>query len=307
MSSIMTYNPRIDMSNDCTPITLDEVIDAIKRGCLPIHGSTTTETVKDVKLKIDTTTDSAIKSKLKNSLPVFVAAGEFNHRNADGLGKYSHYMIADLDYKTPEAMKTRAEDWEIFKSRPYVRVMFTSPTGGIKLIIYHNNDNKRLHKQLFGQVAAAINSDKWDTSGKDVARACFFSYDPDLYENPDCEMFNFSPMEEVEFNSSTKSTSSVSDTSVSSAPLVLSILSEAEEREAIKRVQSWSNSNFPICKGYRHTHLFMFAQRLCVLGVSKQSALEYLILKYIGIDKGDELTGEEIVRLVENGYNPDFR
>ncbi len=303
----MTFCPHKTAVNDCTPITLEEVIDAIRTGELHLNGSPFSETVKEVKLKIDSTLDPILKDAYKNSLPVFVAAGEFKHRGAGGLGKYSHYMIADLDYKTPEAMRTRAEDWERFKTLPFVRVMFTSPTGGIKLIIYHNNDNKRLHKQLFGQVAAAINSDKWDISGKDVARACFFSYDPDLYENLDCEMFNFSPMEEVEFKGSAKSTSSVGGTSVSPDPLVLPILSEAEEREAIKRVQSWSNSNFPICKGYRHTHLFMFAQRLCVLGVSKQSALEYLILKYIGIDKGDELTGEEIVRLVENGYNPDFR
>ncbi len=302
----MTFCPKLKDPNDCTPITLEVVIDAIRTGALPIDGSSH-ETVKDVKRKIDCTLDPMLKDYYKDSLPLFVAAGEFKHRSADGLEKYSHYMIADLDYKTPEAMKTRAEDWERFKTLPFVRVMFTSPTGGIKLIIYHNNDNPELHKQLFGQVRAVINSDKWDTSGSDVARACFFSYDPDLYENPACEMFNFSPVEEdiLIASPSTASSSSTtsSGTSTSSTPLVLPFLTESEEREAIKKVQSWSNGNFPISRGFRHKHLYMFAQKLCLLGVSQQSALEYLTLKYIGIDKGDELTGAEIVRLVENGYS----
>ncbi|MFR9527529.1 MAG: BT4734/BF3469 family protein [Rikenellaceae bacterium] len=261
-----------------------------------------------MKRKIDCTLDPMLKDCYKDSLPLFVAAGEFKHRSAGGRKKYSHYIIADLDYKTSEAMKTRAEDWERFKTLPFVRVMFTSPTGGIKLIIYHNNDNPELHKQLFGQVRAVINSDKWDTSGSDVARACFFSYDPGLYENPDCEMFNFSPMEEVLIASpTTASSSSTTSSGTSTSSLALPLLTESEEREAIKRVQSWSNSNFPISRGFRHKHLYMFAEKLCLLGVSQQSAVEYLTLKYIGIDKGDELTGAEIVRLVENVYNPDFR
>ncbi|MFI3316777.1 MAG: BT4734/BF3469 family protein [Rikenellaceae bacterium] len=305
---MMTFCPHKTAVSNCTPITLEEVVDAIRTGALPIYGSFR-ETVKDVKRKIDCTLDPTLQDMYKNSLPLFVAAGEFEHRSAGGRKKYSHYIIADLDYKTPEAMKTRAEDWERFKTLPFVRVMFTSPTGGIKLIIYHNNDNPELHKQLFGQVRAVINSDKWDTSGKDVARACFFSYDPDLYENPDCEMFNFSPVEEEVLIASptTASSSSTVSSGTSTSSLVLPLLTETEEREAIKRVQSWSNSNFPIIRGFRHKHLYMFAQKLCFLGVSQQSALEYLTLKYIGIDKGDELTGVEIVRLVENGYNPDFR
>lgn len=292
----MTFCPELKNPNRCTPITLKEVIDAIKTGALPIDGSPK-ERVKDVKRKIDSTNDPMLKDYYKETLPLFVAAGEFDYRNEGGLRSYSQYIIADFDYKTPEDMLSRDADWEVFKTLPYVRVMFTSPKGGIKLIIRHNNDDRAQHKNLMGQIRAAINSNKWDTSGSDPARACFFSYDPDLYENPDCEMFDFEPVKTIVAVAKSTTTS----VSASSTPTI-SILSETEEMQTIKRVQSWSDSNFPICQGYRHSHLFMFAQRLKEEGVSMQSALEYLTLKYIGLDKGDELTGAEILRLVENGY-----
>lgn len=292
----MTFCPRLKVPNDCTPITLEEVIDAIRTGALPIYGSPK-ETVKDLKRKIDNTNDAMLKDMYKDSLPLFVAAGEFNHRSVGGLDKYSQYIIADFDYKTSEDMLSRDADWERFKTLPYVRVMFTSPRGGIKLIIRHNNDDDTQHKNLMSQIKAAINSNKWDSSGSDPSRACFFSYDPDLYENQDCDAFEFEPVTIVVPIVKSPSTS----VSVSSTPAI-SVLSEPDEMQVIKRVQSWSDANFPICRGYRHNHLHMFAQRLKENGVSKQAATEYLILKYIGMDKGDELTGAEIMQLVENGY-----
>ncbi len=302
MSNIMTYNPRINMPNDCTSITLDEVIDAIKKGSLPIHGSTTCETIKDVKLKMDTATDSAIKSKLKDSLPVFVAAGEFSHRSDTKLVKYSEYIVIDLDYETPEEMSERSADWDRLKSFPFVRAMFASPRNGIKVIVRHNSDDSKYHKQLFGQILSVINCDKKDLSGCNISRACYFSYDPDLYENPDCEMFRFSPVEEMVKFTTTAITPSSKPTS--SAPIIPPTLNDKEERQAIKQVQSWSDSNFPICLGARHKHLNMFAKCLQKLGVSQQSAVEYLILKYIGLDSeiGDELSGKEIESVVNYAY-----
>ncbi len=293
---MMTLCPQLKNPNNCTPITLEAVIDAIRTGALTIYDSST-ETVKDVKRKIDCTNDPMLKDMYKESLPLFIAAGEFNHRSAVGLVEYSHYIIADFDYKTPAEMLSRDDDWARFKTLPYVRAMFTSPKGGIKLIIRHNNDDPDQHRNLMSQIRAEINSDKWDSSGSDISRACFFSYDPDLYENPDCEVFDFEPAEEAEVipKSTTKSTSIVTTPTIA-------ILSESEEMQMIKRVQSWSDANFPICRGYRHNHLFMFAKKLMENGVSKQAAMEYLILKYIGMDKGDELTGAEIIQLVENGY-----
>ncbi len=293
---MMTYCPKLKDPNDCTPITLEEVIDAIRTGALPIDGSAS-ETVKDVKRKIDSTNDPMLKDYHKETLPLFVAAGEFNHRSAGGLVEYSQYIIADFDYKMSDERLLRDADWARFKALPYVRAMFTSPKGGIKLIIRHNNENPTQHKSLMSQIRTAINSNKWDTSGSDISRACFFSYDPDLYDNPDCEMFNFEPVKTIVPVVKSTATS----VSVSSTPTI-AILSETEETQVIKRVQSWSDANFPICRGYRHSHLHMFAQRLKENGVSKQAATEYLTLKYIGTDKGDELTGAEIMQLVENGY-----
>lgn len=82
---------------------------------------------------------------------------------------------------------------------------FRSPSGnGLKILIPTSSGIENFDC-AFNQVAEFYKSelgDKIDYSGKDISRLCFFSYDPNLYQNFNCEIFQIRPCPETTENDS---------------------------------------------------------------------------------------------------------
>ena len=134
---------------------------------------------------IQNSTDKAIVNAQKKKLDYFTFSGVFEQRKADGL--ISHSGLICLDYDD-------VENLEKFKSNVYTNaftlIAFVSPSGkGIKLIIGINTTDNKLAWNALNAYFKKITGIEADKSGTDVCRACFVSYDPDIYYNPNAKIF----------------------------------------------------------------------------------------------------------------------
>jgi hypothetical protein len=139
-------------------------------------------------------TDSHEKAKkavkhLKEALLGVLWSGIFSRRGNEYLLQHSGLFCADLDVDAL-AGKDLNEVRAKLQTSPYVFADFLSPTGyGLKVIVCVPPDASK-HEGSFRAVRQHIldlTGVKIDESGKDPARLCFVSADPDAYLNLDAQ------------------------------------------------------------------------------------------------------------------------
>lgn len=128
--------------------------------------------------------NSKNKDEVKSNLPIAVFGGEFEHRSKAGLLKSSGLMILDFDHLIDVNKKK-----EEICSKSYVVACFLSPSGdGLKAVVRipEVKDDEEYKSYYYG-----ITSEfpELDWSGADICRACFYSYDPDIYINREATIF----------------------------------------------------------------------------------------------------------------------
>lgn len=134
---------------------------------------------KDLVNQIRGSDDSEQRNELKKQLWVILWSGKFKERRASELIEYSHLICLDFDHV--DVVKVKSQ----LKVKPYVHACFISPSGdGVKAIIKVSSKNHGGHYKALCKELPGI-----DQSGKDVSRACFGSYDPDIYINPHAEIY----------------------------------------------------------------------------------------------------------------------
>lgn len=122
----------------------------------------------------------AERDHLKAQLPLFTPSGTFEERKGDAVIQHSGLGVVDFD-KVPgdELGDLRA----MVQANPHTFAAFTSPSGnGLKVLFRIPADAKR-HADAWAAAAKMYAHPCLDPSGKDIARACFVSWDPDLYIN----------------------------------------------------------------------------------------------------------------------------
>ncbi len=134
--------------------------------------------------------DETKRRKMKARLPLVCWSGRFTQRNEGGMVEHSGILCLDLDTVPPEAM---ADERERLKADPHTFAVFTSPSGnGLKVLVRVDTD-KAGHRHAFTALVERMGSPYMDTTTKDPARACFLSWDPDLYVNESAEVFTPPP------------------------------------------------------------------------------------------------------------------
>lgn len=123
-------------------------------------------------------TDKSEYKKRKTFLPLILFNGYFTKRNKESLQLGSGLAVLDFDgVEDLESLKNN------LKNDPYIYTFFLSPSGdGIKALMkipVVRNDSD--FKERFAAIEKRYPN--LDKSGKDIPRACFFSYDPNLYVN----------------------------------------------------------------------------------------------------------------------------
>ncbi len=219
--------------------------------------------------------------QIKTSLHHFTASGSFLKSRKEGdLYEYSRIILLDIDNVTdPEALKNQ------LKQDDHVHFAFISPGGkGLKVGV-RVNTQKEYHKIAFQQVRKHFEGAYdivIDISGKDVSRACFYSYDPALYHNTKATLFKVD----------------ISQASFSTAPghhKSDNIPSPVEDK--FNQIFKQAEEQFPFDKGSRNNHCHHFG---CICnrdGVDQGHATEYYY-RY----KEEDFPESEIKNSIESAY-----
>lgn len=150
----------------------------------------TYELIKSEKYRASTEQLRAIQikdgaRKLKASKFDYVTfSGTFSKRNDKELLNHSGLLTIDFDHLTNlQQLKNQLLKDEYFETE----LLFISPSGdGLKWIIPIDT-TESTHQNFFTAIANYIRETyhlEVDKSGKDISRACFLPFDPEVYINP---------------------------------------------------------------------------------------------------------------------------
>jgi hypothetical protein len=134
----------------------------------------------------------------KKALPLATFGGTFVYRSNTALIESSGLMTIDIDKVDTEVVKNK------FANKPWLFAMFTSPSGkGVKLLVrIPKVKTDKEYKDYYSGFEAQY--PEIDRSGKDISRACFFSYDPNIYINQQAKEWTAKKSPEVTFSRLTK-------------------------------------------------------------------------------------------------------
>ena len=124
--------------------------------------------------------------ELKKKLPAVCFSGLFNKRKDSELVEHSGYIVLDFD-NVPNITQKRNE----LSLISYITAVWVSPSGnGVKALV--QIEWKTKHKEHFDALMAEMPD--IDKTGRNVSRLCFESYDPELYYNPNAEVYSKLPV-----------------------------------------------------------------------------------------------------------------
>jgi VirE N-terminal domain len=150
------------------------------------------EVIQDIRSKSE-----RIAIKNKKLLPVaYFSVEDFNGNKEDrNVKKHTGLIVIDIDKKdNPDTnfvdLRRRLE------YDKYTYACFSSPSGGIKLVVNTNISSKEHHLAYYEGIRKHFlyyypEIKKIDTSGSNIARACYMPFDSNAYFNPNAYRFCF--------------------------------------------------------------------------------------------------------------------
>lgn len=137
--------------------------------------------------KLRSADNPSTKKTLKSFLPYFTFSGVFAKRLTENLKVHSGLIVLDFDNLSDERLAQLFSD---FITIEFVCACWISPSGnGLKVLVKIDPDQ---HLQSFIELDDFFTGNfnlEIDQSGKDVARACFVSWDPNIFYNPESTIF----------------------------------------------------------------------------------------------------------------------
>ncbi|MDH1884127.1 DUF5906 domain-containing protein [Empedobacter sp. GD03797] len=128
--------------------------------------------------------------KAKKSLLAFTPSATFKEgRKLDYLQNYNQIIVLDID-KVEKNKLAEIKQKAIELSTTFVA--FISPSNnGLKLFVKVST-NQDEHKNTYNIIKEFYEKEleiEIDKSGKDITRLCFYSYDPEIFFNPNADIF----------------------------------------------------------------------------------------------------------------------
>lgn len=228
--------------------------------------------ISSIRLEKDKKTRDALKAKLNN----VTFGGTFTSRGNGNLKDHSGLACMDFDgTKDAEALKQ-----ELNKSK-HTLASFVSPSGnGVKVLVkipfVDNNDD---YQDYYVKILEHYNQPKYeDTGTKDIARACYMSYDPNLYINSEAEIFTdkFARPDIEQVNDLTN------------IPI-------DNENEIISRLMIWFKKRWS--SSGRNTNLHTLARQFNTFGISRSECEQNL-----KIFEQTDFKQKEILLLIRSAY-----
>jgi hypothetical protein len=219
-------------------------------------------------------TDKAKRNELKSKMPYVTFCGTFTSRSNSNLKSHSGLACLDFDnvVNLDDLRKAINEDSFTFAS-------FVSPSGdGLKVLVKipqidNNNDYQDYYVELIKHYSKYHNLDE---GTKDLARACYLSFDEDVFISSDSELFTDKfyrplPVEKKVIN------------------IPLTDIDEVSQRLDKWFTKRWGNSN-------RNNNLHAYARQMNAFGVDKSTCETYLFRYDVGGKQN------EIQKLIDSAY-----
>ena len=253
-------------------LSIPEVVERIRRG--------TNDLIKKIEIIRTMSKGQPEYDQAKKEIYAIMFNGTFTERNANGLVEHSGLCILDFDgYPTDEIMESERQR---LINDPYVMIVFMSPGGkGWKAVIRIPKSTASEHKRRFIAYADYFKSDYFDRKNQDVSRVCFESYDPHIYYNEFCQVFE-GISEDKGFQYIER-------------PPVCILNDEAKIIELIEKFD-FKNS---FIEGSRNQFIFEIACCLCDYGISQDSAEHHLYSNYVG---GSSFSHQEMLNTIKSAY-----
>ena len=247
-------------------IPVEKAFSRIKNG----SSKTLLEKIRGVKEKEE-------KNKLKQQLPCYLFAGTFSARNDNSIVEHSGLIALDFD-GFPDEKTFKHWRKKLIKDENTMSV-FTSPSGdGLKSIVKIPKCDRDEHKLYFTALEKHFDCEYFDTSCKNISRACYESYDPDIFINYEAKLW-VEKSEEEGYQFTDRE-----------PQIVLK-----ETNEIIERLLKWWTRDFGLIKGRRNNNLFILASSFNEYGVNQYVA-ESTILSQIVAGSMPEKEVENVIK-----------
>ena len=223
-------------------------------------------------------------NKAKKSLPAFTPSGKFvGGRKLEFLTEYSKFIILDIDKLSANDLQNAKH---LANQSEFTFASFISPSGNGLKILVKIDTSKSEHKETFLKVQAHYENIlklEIDKSGKDLTRLCFYSWDENLYHNPDATVFANEVKQSV-IASETKQSPS------------LDFRPSTLDFDAIyNHCVNFTEKKVQYVNGSRNVFVHQLACNLNRKGISLQEALGYIMTDF-GYDE------KEVTQAVNSAY-----
>lgn len=179
------FNPVISMVANCTSVETSDV--GLHCVLMDIRDGRWREEIAGVR-EAYRCSGKATANQLKKELPGVTFSGRFSRRSGNDLISHSGILCMDLDGIGSGLLDLRKR----IESDSLTYASFISPTDTGLKVLYRIADEPQLHGAAFSSVSTylmARHHAACDPSGRDIARLCFVSHDPDMYWNPAARVY----------------------------------------------------------------------------------------------------------------------
>ena len=230
--------------------------------------------------KIRTVENKDEKNKLKQLLPCYLFSGTFSARNDNAIVEHSGLIALDFD-GFPD--KTTFKTWrDTLEADEHTMSVFTSPSGdGLKSIVKIPKCDRDEHKLYFIALEKYFDCEYFDTSCKNISRACYESYDPKIFVNLESKLWT-EKTEEQGYQFTDRE-----------PQIVLK-----ETNEIIERLLKWWNRDFGLVKGARNNNLFILASSFNEYGVDQYVAESTILSQIVG----GSMPEKEVENVIKSAY-----
>lgn len=262
------------------------------------------------RLNIEEGEDAANEKKKELPGVVFSANYRGGRLNVN-LVEYFGDIVIDIDHLSKEEL---ARILPLIKACSYTRIVFISPKGmGLKIIVHVCHPDGTLPRTLqeiedfhhaaysslatfYGQLCQVT----IDTSGQDVGRICLFSYDPDIYYNPDAQAFSVE-QPPLRFKSGRKKKATAKkNLSADNTPVIprkATVKTNSAHSALMLTLCYYHNKREPYVTGNRNNYLFTLACMFNHYGVPEEETTPFIKSQYT------DFPAEEADQLVTSAYS----
>jgi hypothetical protein len=221
--------------------------------------------------EIRNTLDKEKAGELKKNLPCICFSGKFgSDRKDEQIIGHSQYLVLDFD----NVYELRDKQTEIISNK-FVYACWVSPSGnGLKALVkIANGDKHRDHFEALEEIFPEV-----DKSGKNPSRVCYESYDPDIYVNPNAEVFN----------------------KIKKTEKIVTFERTVDDQKIFKNLLTWlSNKSEAFVTGERNNFIFKLACACCRYGIPEDKTNGLIHTEFVS---NSEFTKREADKAIASAY-----